>query len=72
MQSSLSGPNASLPEDLSTEARLSELGRIVAAGVLRMRQQSSSISADDADSSLAIPATKSVSRPRAQARIGGR
>ena len=44
----------------------------VAAGVLRMRQQSSSISADDADSSLAIPATKSVSRPRAQARIGGR
>lgn len=72
MQSSLSGPNASPPEDLSTEARLSELGRIVAAGVLRMRQQSSSISAYDADSSLAISATKSVSRPRAQTRIGGR
>ena len=72
MQSSLSGPNASPPEVLSTEARLSELGRIVAAGVLRMRQQSSSISTDVADSSLAIPATKSVSRPGHKARKGGR
>ncbi len=60
------------PDQMSAEARLSELGRIVAAGVLRMRQQSSSISAAYADSSLAIPTTKSVSRPRAQARIGGR
>lgn len=65
-------PNPSHPDQMSTDARLSELGRIVAAGVLRMREQSSSISADDADSSLAIPATKSVSRPRAQAQIGGR
>ena len=31
MQSSLSGLNATPPEDLSTDARLSELGRIVAA-----------------------------------------
>ena len=49
-----------------------ELGRIVAAGVLRMRQQSSSISGEVGDSSLAIPAAKSVSRPRAEARVGGR
>lgn len=68
----MSRENGLAPHLMSPEARLSELGRIVAAGVLRMRQQSSSISADDADSSLAIPATKSVSRPRAQARIGGR
>jgi hypothetical protein len=72
MQSSLSGPNATPPEDLSTDDRLSELGRIVAAGVLRMREQSSPLSNHCGDSSLAIPATKSVSRPRAQARIGGR
>ena len=45
---------------------------LVAAGVLRMREQSSSISAGDRDSSLAIPAAKSVSRPRARAWIGGR
>mgnify|MGYP006176391859 CR=1 FL=1 len=60
------------PDQMSAEARLAELGRILAAGIQRMREQSSSISADDADSSLAIPATKSVSRPRAKARIGGR
>ena len=52
--------------------RLSELGHVLAAGVLRMRQQSSAISAGGGDSSLAISAAKSVSRPRAQARIGGR
>jgi hypothetical protein len=68
----MKAPNPFHPDQMGAEARLSELGGIVAAGVLRMRQQSSSISADDADSSLAIPATKSVSRPRAQARIGGR
>jgi hypothetical protein len=57
---------------MSTEARLTELGRILAAGVLRMADKSSSISADRGDSSLAISPPKSVSRPRAMARNGGR
>ena len=52
--------------------RLSELGHVLAAGVLRMRQQSSPKSAASGDSSLAISAAKSVSRPRARARVGGR
>lgn len=65
-------PNPFHPDQMSAEARLSELGRIVAAGVLRMREQSSPLSDHCGDSSLAISATKSVSRPRAQARIGGR
>ena len=72
MQSSLCGPNAALPHELTAEARLSELGRILAAGVLRMREQSSSLSGELGDSSLAIPATKSVSRPGRKARKGGR
>ncbi|HNN63858.1 MAG TPA: hypothetical protein PKH78_12480 [Candidatus Obscuribacter sp.] len=57
---------------MSAEARLAELGRILAAGIQRMREQSSSISADSGDSSLAIPASKSVSRPGHKARKGGR
>ena len=57
---------------MTNEARLAELGRIIAAGILRLREQSSSIFADSGDSSLAISATKSVSRPGHKARKGGR
>ena len=60
------------PDQMSAEARLAELGRILAGGIQRMREQSSSISADSGDSSLAIPASKSVSRPGHKARKGGR
>lgn len=60
------------PSHMTTEARLAELGRIIAAGILRQREQSSSISAANGDSSLAISATKSVSRPGHRARKGGR
>jgi len=60
------------PDQMSPEARLAELGRILATGIQRMREQSSSISADSGDSSLAIPASKSVSRPGHKARKGGR
>lgn len=67
-----SHPNALAPDQMTLDARITELGRIVAAGVLRMREQSSSLSAGDGDSSLAILPAKSVSRPRARARIGGR
>jgi hypothetical protein len=60
------------PDQMSAEARLAELGRILAAGIQRMREQSSSISAASGDSSLAISASKSVSRPGHKARKGGR
>ncbi len=59
-------------DQMTNEARLAELGRIIAAGILRLREQSSSISAYSSDSSLAISATKSVSRPGHRARKGGR
>lgn len=65
-------PNPYDPVQMSAEARLAELGRILAAGIQRLREQSSSISADSGDSSLAIPASKSVSRPGHKARKGGR
>jgi len=65
-------PNPFHPDQMSAEARLAELGRILATGIQRMREQSSSISADSGDSSLAIPASKSVSRPGRKARKGGR
>lgn len=67
----MSRGNGICPSTMTAEARISELGRIVAAGVLRLREQSSSISAHGGDSSLAISPAKSVSRPRAKARIGG-
>lgn len=67
-----SHPNAVAPDQMTPDARIAELGRIVAAGVLRLREQSSSLSAHGGDSSLAISRAKSVSRPRAKARIGGR
>lgn len=67
-----SHPNALAPDQMMPDARIAELGRIVAAGVLRLREQSSSLSGESGDSSLAISPAKSVSRPRARARIGGR
>jgi hypothetical protein len=47
------------------------LGRILASGVLRMRQQSSSFSDSEGDSSLAFLPTKSGGVHRAEARVGG-
>ena len=68
----MSGGNGICPSTMTAEARIAELGRIVAAGVLRLREQSSSLSSESGDSSLAISPAKSVSRPRAKARNGGR
>jgi len=68
----MSGGNGICPSTMTADARLAELGRILAAGVLRLREQSSSISDQYGDSSLGSPASKSVSRPRARARNGGR
>lgn len=60
------------PVLMSVDARLAEVGRIIAAGVLRLREQSSPLFAEGGDSSLAIPPSKSVSHPGRRARIGGR
>ena len=68
----MSRENGVNPDIMSVDSRLSELGRIVAAGIIRMRQQSSPLSAENGESSLAILPTRSVSRSRARARIGGR
>jgi hypothetical protein len=65
-------PERNLLDQMPTESRLTELGLILAAGILRMPEKSSSISATDGDSSLAIPPRKSVSRTRAKARVGER
>lgn len=70
MHHSLSGPNSLPPAQMSADARLSELGRILAAGVLRLRQKSSSISGDSGDSSLAILPTRSINRRSRPKRIG--
>lgn len=66
----MSRDNGINPDIMSVDSRLSELGRIIAAGVLRMANKSSSISTDSGDSSLAILPAKSVSHPGARARIG--
>lgn len=68
----MSRGNVICPSTMTADARIAELGRIVAAGVLRLREQSSSLSDRGGDSSLAISPAKSVSRPRAKARNGVR
>ena len=44
------------PDKMSADARLSEIGRILAAGLIRMtRPKSSALSANAGDSSLDLP-----------------
>ena len=67
--------NAGLPSPIGTmtdEERFAELGQILSAGIIRMLEKSSSISALGADSSLAISRSKSVSRTRGRPRVGER
>lgn len=59
-------------DTMTDDERFSELGRILAAGIIRMLEKSSSISAPDADSSLAMLPTRSVSRTRGRPRVGER
>lgn len=72
MHHSLAGPSSLEPAHMSADARLTELARILAAGVLRMLEQSSSLSSDSGDSSLAILPTRSVSGLRRTKRLGER
>lgn len=53
MQSSLAGPHAIDPEQMTADERLAEVGRILGVGVVRHQAaKSSSLSADTGDSSL--------------------
>lgn len=61
------------PIDIMTDdERFTELGQIIAAGIMRMHAKSSSISAGGADSSLAISPSKSVCQTRGRPRVGER
>lgn len=59
-------------DTMTDDERFTELGRILATGIIRMLEKSSSISAPGADSSLAISRPKSVSRTRGRPRVGER
>ena len=68
----ISGPNPLCPERMSADARLEEVGRILAAGVLRLNAaQSSSLSADIGDSCVDFSPRKSGGRRAKRIRIGG-
>lgn len=70
MQTTAAHCNGLCPTMMTPEARISELGQIIATGVLRMREQSSPLSVPSADSLLAFPACKSVSHSGFDARNG--
>ena len=68
----ISGPNPLCPERMSADARLEEIGRILAAGVLRLNApKSSSLSADIGDSFVDFSPRKSGGRRAKRIRIGG-
>ena len=67
----VSGPNPLCPDRMSAEARLAEIGRILAAGVVRLNvAQSSDLSADGGDSFVDFSPRKSGSRRAKRIRIG--
>ena len=68
----VSGPNPLCPELMSANARLAEIGRILAAGVIRLNaEQSSDLSAEDGDSFVDFSSRKSGGRRAKHIRIGG-
>ena len=67
----VSGPNPLCPDKMSGRARFEELGRILAAGVIRLNAaQSSSLSADIGDSFVDFSPRKSGGRRAKRIRIG--
>ena len=68
----ISGPNPLCPERMSPEARLKEIGHILAAGLVRvLAEKSSSLSAETGDRFVDLPPQKSGGRRRKRIRIGG-
>jgi hypothetical protein len=72
LEGPVSGPNPLCPERLSSEARLVEIGRILAAGVMRLNAaQSSGLSSETGDSFVDFSPRKSGGRRAKRIRIGG-
>ena len=68
----ISGPNPLCPERMSAQARLAEIGRILAAGVIRLNAaQSSGLSAESGDSFVDFSPRKSGGHRVKRIRIGG-
>ncbi len=68
----VSGPNPLCPDKMSGRARFEELGRILAAGFIRLNAaQSSSLPADIGDSFVDFSPRKSGGRRAKRIRIGG-
>ena len=68
----VSGPNTLCADKMSARARFQELGRILAAGVVRLNAaQSSSLSAAIGDSFVDFSPRKSGGRRAKRIRIGG-
>ena len=68
----VSGPNPLCPERMSAAARLEEIGRILAAGVIRLnKEKSSPLSAAIGDSFVDFAPRKSGGRRAKRIRIGG-
>ena len=72
MHRSPKGESPSPIDTMTDDERFTELGQIIAAGIIRMHAKSSSISAGDADSSLGSSPGKSVCRTRGRPRAGER
>lgn len=68
----VSGPNPLCPERMSAQARLAEIGRILAVGVIRLNAvKSSDLSAENGDSFVDFSPRKSGGRRAKRIRIGG-
>jgi len=63
--------NGICPSLMTDEERFAELGRILAAGIMRMHRKSSTLSANQRDSSLDIQDVRSVILRRAKTRRNG-
>lgn len=68
----VSGPNPLCPDRMSPDARLAEIGRILAAGVVRLNTcKSSGLSAENGDSFVDFSPRKSGGRRAKRLPLGG-
>ncbi len=68
----VSGPNPLCPDKMSPRARLEELSRILAAGVLRLNAaKSRPLSGEEGDSFVDFSPRRSGSHPTKRVRTGG-
>lgn len=68
----ISGPNPICPERMSAQARLVEIGRILAAGVVRLNAtKSSDLSSKNGDSFVDFSPRKSGGRSAKRLPLGG-